>query len=58
MGSKSHSGLSGLSKMFGRRGSVEDNRSVSTSSTVESVQEDGEGEEMVMKSKGKGKARA
>lgn len=59
MGSRSHNGLSGLSKMFGRRGSVEDDRSVTTSTTVESVQEEDDAEEgMVMRSKGKGKGRA
>ena len=59
-GSRSHNGLSGLSKIFGRRGSVEDDRSVSTSTTVESVQEEeDDGDAMVMRStKGKGKARA
>lgn len=62
-GSRSHNGLSGLSKIFGRRGSVEDDRSVtgSTSTTVESVQEedDDDVDAMVMRSsKGKGKARA
>lgn len=57
--SRSHNGLSGLSKIFGRRNSVEDDRSVSTASTVESVQEEEEGEGMIMRSaKGKGKARA
>ncbi|KAL1653855.1 hypothetical protein SLS61_003640 [Didymella pomorum] len=59
-GSRSHNGLSGLSKIFGRRGSVEDDRSVSTSTTVESVQEeDDDADAMVMRStKGKGKERA
>ncbi|KAF3006512.1 hypothetical protein E8E13_005055 [Curvularia kusanoi] len=59
--SRSHSGLSGLSKIFGRRASVEDDRSVSTTSTnVESVQEEEEDADvMVMRStKGKGKERA
>jgi len=57
--SRSHNGLSGLSKMFGRRSSVEDDRSVSTASTVDSVREEEDGEAMVMRSsKGKGKARA
>ena len=57
--SRSHNGLSGLSKIFGRRSSVEDDRSVSTSSTVESVREDEDGDAMVMRNtrnKGKGKA--
>ncbi|KAF9700136.1 hypothetical protein EKO04_001584 [Ascochyta lentis] len=58
--SKSHNGLSGLSKIFGRRSSVEDDRSVSTSSTVESVrEEEDDADVMVMRStkdKGKGKA--
>ncbi|KAJ4983914.1 hypothetical protein SVAN01_10600 [Stagonosporopsis vannaccii] len=62
MGSRSHNGLSGLSKIFGRRASVEDDRSVSgsTSTTVESVlEEEDDGEAMVMRSsKGKGKERA
>ncbi|KAF3050122.1 hypothetical protein E8E11_007690 [Didymella keratinophila] len=59
-GSRSHSGLSGLSKIFGRRGSVEDDRSVSTSTTVESVQEEeDDADAMVMRStNGKGKERA
>lgn len=57
--SRSHNGLSGLSKIFGRRNSVEDDRSVSTSSTVESVKEEDDGEVMVMRStKDKGKAKA
>ncbi|KAJ4332775.1 hypothetical protein N0V87_008133 [Didymella glomerata] len=58
-GSRSHNGLSGLSKIFGRRGSVEDDRSVSTSTTVESVQEEeDDADAMVMRStKGKGKER-
>jgi hypothetical protein len=54
--SRSVNGLSGLSKIFGRRGSVEDDRSVST---VESVKEEEDGDAMVMRSareKGKGKA--
>ncbi|KAJ4350576.1 hypothetical protein N0V95_004625 [Ascochyta clinopodiicola] len=57
--SRSHNGLSGLSKIFGRRNSVEDDRSVSTSSTVESVREEEDADVMVMRStkdKGKGKA--
>ncbi|KAL1594757.1 hypothetical protein SLS59_008569 [Nothophoma quercina] len=58
-GSRSHNGLSGLSKIFGRRNSVEDDRSVSTSSTVETVEEEEDADAMVMKSsKNKGKARA
>ncbi|KAF2626211.1 hypothetical protein BU25DRAFT_459747 [Macroventuria anomochaeta] len=57
--SRSHNGLSGLSKIFGRRSSVEDDRSVSAASTVESVREEEDGDAMVMKSsKDKGKARA
>jgi hypothetical protein len=56
MSSKSHSGLSGLSKIFGRRGSVEDDRSVGTSSTVETVEEEDDAMVM-MSSKDKGKAR-
>ncbi|KAF1931430.1 uncharacterized protein M421DRAFT_347307 [Didymella exigua CBS 183.55] len=47
-GSRSHNGLSGLSKIFGRRSSVEDDRSVSTSTTVESVQEE-DADAMVMR---------
>lgn len=53
--------MSGLSKIFGRRASVEDDRSVTTASTtVESVQEEEEDADvMVMRSlKGKGKDRA
>ncbi|KAJ4381573.1 hypothetical protein N0V86_002937 [Didymella sp. IMI 355093] len=59
-GSKSHTGLSGLSKIFGRRSSVGDDRSVSTSTTVESVQEEeDDADAMVMRStKGKGKESA
>lgn len=59
-GSRSHSGLSGLSKIFGRRSSVEDDRSVSTSTTVESVrEEEDDGDAMVMRTtKDKGKERA
>lgn len=57
--SRSHSGLSGLSKIFGRRPSVEDDRSVTTATTVESVQEEEDEDVMEMRSsKGKGKARA
>jgi len=59
--SRSHSGLSGLSKIFGRRASVEDDRSVGTASTtVESVMEEEEDADvMVMRStRGKGKERA
>lgn len=57
--SRSHSGLSGLSKIFGRRASVEDDRSTA-STTVESVlEEEEDADVMVMRStKGKGKERA
>ncbi|KAF1352732.1 hypothetical protein EJ07DRAFT_159174 [Lizonia empirigonia] len=57
--SRSHNGLSGLSKIFGRRNSVEDNRSISISSTVESMKEEEDSEVIVMQSmKDKGKAKA
>lgn len=59
-GSRSHNGLSGLSKIFGRSSSAEDDRSVSTSTTVESVQEEeDDADAMVIRcSKSKGRERA
>lgn len=60
--SRSHSGLSGLSKIFGRRTSIDDDGSVGTGSTaVESVleEEEEDADVMVMRStRGKGKERA